>query len=196
MTTILLLVRHGAHDLLGKAMAGRAPGLDLNEEGRQQADQLVARLSESAVHAIYSSPRQRARETAAPLAAKRGLAIEIDEAFDEIDFGEWTGLTFDQLRADKERWQQWVEQKSVARPPGGESCARVQQRAIEAIERLTRLHPDQTVVVVSHGDVIKAVLASTLGISLDHLERFEIAPGSLSVLATGPGWSQVRLVNG
>jgi broad specificity phosphatase PhoE len=194
--TTFLLVRHAAHDLLGKAVAGRARGVGLNEHGRQQAEDLVGRLRTRAIDAIYCSPQQRALETVAPLVAQRGLPVRIEEAFDEIDFGDWTGLPFERLRADKERWRLWVEQKSIACPPGGEPFARVCDRATAGIERLAQPHPDEAVLIVSHGDIIKAVLASFLGMSLDHLERFEIAPASLSVVMTGPGWSQVKLVNG
>jgi probable phosphomutase (TIGR03848 family) len=194
--TTFLLVRHGAHDLLGKAVAGRAAGVALNAQGRGQAQELVERLAARAINAIYSSPQQRAQETAAPVAAQRGLQVNTDDALDEIDFGDWTGLSFERLRAEGERWRMWVEQKSIACPPGGESCAQVQRRAMAGIERLEKLHPDQTLLLVSHGDVIKSVIASYLGISLDHLERFEIAPASLSVVMTGPGWAQVKLVNG
>jgi broad specificity phosphatase PhoE len=167
----------------------------LNEQGRLQAEGLVNWLSAQPIAAIYSSPQQRARETAAPLAAQRNLAAQVDDAFDEIDFGDWTGLPFERLCAEGERWRTWVEQKSIACPPGGEPFAQVQRRAMAGIERLQKLHPDETVLLVSHGDTLKAVLASYLGMSLDHLERFDIAPASLSIVITGPGWSQVKLVN-
>jgi broad specificity phosphatase PhoE len=194
--TTFLLVRHGDHDLLGKAVAGRAPGVALNASGRAQAAELVKRLGGTPIEAIYSSPQQRALETAAPLAARRGLSVAIDHAFDEIDFGEWTGLTFERLRQDEACWRQWVERKSIACPPGGEPFSQARSRAMAGIERLEKLHPDQTVLLVSHGDIVKAVLATYLGMSLDHLQRFEIAPASLSVVATGPGGFQVQLVNG
>jgi broad specificity phosphatase PhoE len=193
--TTFFLVRHAAHDLLGKAMAGRAPGVALNEQGRLQAERLVDWLSAKPIAAIYSSPQQRARETAAPLAAHRGLAVQVDDAFDEIDFGDWTGLPLERLRAEGERWRTWVEQKSIACPPGGEPFACVQRRAMAGLEYLAKMHPDETVCVVSHGDILKAVLASILGMLLDHLERLEIAPASLSIVAVGPSWSQVKLIN-
>lgn len=193
--TTFLLVRHGDHDLLGKAVAGRAAGVPLNARGRAQAGELIGRMGASRIGAIYSSPQQRALETAAPLAAHLGLSVGIDHAFDEIDFGAWTGLTFERLRQDQERWRSWVERKSIACPPGGEPFAQARSRAMAGIERLEILHPDQTVLLVTHGDIVKAVLATHLGMSLDHLERFEIAPASLSVVVTGPGWYQVKLVN-
>lgn len=193
--TTFLLVRHGEHDLLGRAIAGRAPGIALNASGLAQAGELAERLNGAPIDAIYSSPQQRALETAAPLAARRGLPVAVDQAFDEIDFGEWTGLTFEQLRQD-EAWRLWVERKSIACPPGGEPFSQARVRAIAGIERLEKLHPEHSVLLVSHGDIVKALLATCLGMSLDHLQRFEIAPASLSVVLTGPAWSQVQLVNG
>jgi broad specificity phosphatase PhoE len=192
--TTLLLVRHAAHDLLGRALAGRADGVALNGQGRAQAGELVARLARHRIDAIYSSPRQRARETAGPLASVHGLPVEPCEAFDEIDFGEWTGLAFDRLR-DEPAWRTWVDRRSMACPPGGEPFADVCSRALAGVGRIAQLHPRREVVVVSHGDVIKAVLAGVLGMPLDNLERLEIAPASLSILEAEGEWRQVRLVN-
>jgi broad specificity phosphatase PhoE len=195
--TTFLLVRHAAHDWLGRGIPGRLPGVGLNAQGHAQAGELAQRIAAEGgvLSTVYSSPQQRARETAAPLAAKLGLGVAVAPEFDEIDFGDWTGWTMQQLEADATHWRRWLEQRSVAKPPGGESFAQVALRTLAGVERLTRLHPEQTVLVVSHGDVIKAVLASFLGLSLDHLERFDIAPASLSVLVSAGAWSQVRLVN-
>jgi broad specificity phosphatase PhoE len=192
--TTLLLVRHAAHDWLGRGIPGRLPGVMLNGEGQLQAHDLALRLA-ARVDAIYSSPQERARETAAPLAERLDLAVVIAPEFDEIDFGDWTGWSFERLRQQGERWREWVERKSVAAAPGGESLAAVTQRALAGAERLARLHPDQSVLVVSHGDVIKALVASCLGLSLDHLERFEVAPASVCALSrTHEAW-RVLCVN-
>lgn len=193
--TTFLLVRHAAHDWLGKGLAGRLPGVELNAVGRRQADELVTRLAATPIDSVYSSPQPRALQTAGPLAAARQLEIRRSEAFDEIDFGEWTGLGFERLRCEP-GWPGWVDRRSTAAAPGGESFAQVQQRALSGIYQLGRLHPHGNLLVVSHGDVIKAVLAVFLGLSMDHLERFDVAPASLSIVVTGPDWSQVRLVNG
>lgn len=192
--TTFLLVRHAAHEWLGRGIPGRMPGVRLNAQGRSQAVELAQRL-DLAIDAIYSSPQQRARETVAPLAARLGLPVSIADEFDETDFGEWTGLTMAQLRADATRWRQWVEQRSLATPPGGEPFAQVARRAADGIARLGRQHPEQTVLVASHSDVIKAILACCLGLSLDHLERLDIAPASLSVLMAVGDWCQVKRVN-
>jgi broad specificity phosphatase PhoE len=194
--TTLLLVRHAAHDWLGRGIPGRLPGVELNAEGRSQAQALAQQLADVAIDAIYSSPQQRARETVEPLSARLAMPVEVANEFDEIDFGEWTGLGFADLESgDAALWHQWVERRSTAQPPGGEAFAQVAQRAMAGLERLRDLHPRQRVLVLSHGDVIKAALACCLGMSLDKLERFDIAPASMSVLAAGgEGW-KVRAIN-
>lgn len=194
--TSVLLVRHGAHDWLGRGIAGRMAGVALNAEGQAQAHRLVERLRDRTIAAIYSSPVERAQQTAAPLAKACGLPVAIDDAFSEIDFGEWTGRTFAELEADHDRWRTWCDHKSLAAAPGGEAFTAVQRRVLGGLERLRRLHPAEVVVVFSHGDIIKAAVAGVLGLSVDHIERFEVAPASVSVIDTGDGWAQVKLVNG
>lgn len=194
MTTFVLL-RHAAHDWLGRGLAGRLPEVTLNATGRLQAQELVERFAGVALTAIYSSPQPRTRQTAQPLAEARGLPVAIEPAVDEIDFGEWAGRGFDALRGAA-GWGDWVHRRATATTPGGEPFAGVPVRALAGLHRLRLAHPKGLVLVVSHGDVIKAVLATCLGMSLDHLERLEIAPASASVLALGGDWCQVRLVNG
>jgi broad specificity phosphatase PhoE len=195
VSTTFLLVRHAAHDWLGRGLAGRLPGVELNAAGQQQAQELVARLQQVPLDAIYCSPQPRTRQTAQPLAAARELPIHVHADFDEVDFGEWMGRSFDELSADREVWAQWVDRRGSARPPGGEAFEQVPRRALSGLHRLRAEHPGRHVAVFSHGDVIKAVVASCLGMSLDHLERFEITPASVTVLALGADWSQLKLLN-
>jgi broad specificity phosphatase PhoE len=192
---MFLLIRHASHDLLGKALAGRAQGVPLNAQGRREAEALAERLAPAGITAIYTSPVQRARETAAPLARKLELPPRLDAALDEIDFGAWTGRTFDEIGSDP-AWSVWVHRRSAGEPPAGESMRHVQQRVVGGIERLRREQARGTIALVTHGDVIKAALAHFLGISLDNLESFEIAAASVSVLEAGENWTQVKLVNG
>ncbi len=193
--TTFLLVRHAAHDWLGRGIAGRLPGVGLNVQGQAQAQQLVERLAALPIAAIYSSPQQRTQETAQQLAQRLGLQVGLEPGFDEIDFGDWTGWSFAQLEAAGAAWKHWVERRSSARPPGGEAFANVPVRAMAALRQLHWAHPDGQVVVVSHGDVIKAIVATCLGLSLDHLERFDVAPASVSVIEMGADWQQLRLLN-
>jgi probable phosphoglycerate mutase len=193
--TRLVLVRHGAHDLAGVALAGRLPRVVLNAEGRAQADALANALACAGIHALYSSPQPRTRETAAAIAQRLQLAVQDAPEFDEIDFGEWTGRNLNALSADSPGWREWVERRATATPPGGEPFAKVRQRVLQGAERLRRAHPADTVLVVSHADVIKALIATHLNMSLNDLERFDIECATLSVIDMGEGWAKVRCVN-
>lgn len=194
LVTTVILARHGSIDLIGKALAGRAPGVHLNERGVSEAERLADNLANAPIAAIYVSPRERASETAAPLAARLRVPAQTCDEIDEIDFGRWTGLSFVKLNGEAE-WRTWVERRSNAQPPGGESMVAVQKRVVDTIEQMRCNHLDQTIALVTHGDVIKAALAHYMGLTLDNLERFDIAPASVSVVAAGAGWAQVKLVN-
>jgi broad specificity phosphatase PhoE len=193
--TTFLLIRHASHDLLGKALAGRAPGIHLNDAGQREAEELALSLVSAGISALYTSPRERARDTAAPVAQRLSLGSRVNTDIDEIDFGDWTGCSFSDLARDP-GWSVWVEQRSRAQAPNGEAFADVQQRALLAMDHLRRKHATQTIALFTHGDVIKAVLAHYLRMSLDDLERFDIAPASVSVIVTVSAWAQVKLVNG
>lgn len=192
--TTLFLVRHAAHDLLGRVLTGRMPGVRLNSEGRDQAGLLSERLSRERIGAVYASPLERARETAVPIAARVGLHAETIAGLTDIEFGEWTGQTFEALDADS-RWIAWNTSRGAIRPPGGESMLEVQYRAVKGLERVCAEHPDTGAVVVSHADVIKAALAHYLGLALDPIGRFEVSPASISTVAAGPWGAKVQAVN-
>jgi probable phosphoglycerate mutase len=191
--TTFLLLRHAAHDLVENTLAGRMPGVHLSAQGRRQAEALARRLAELPLAAIYSSPLERAVQTAQPLAARLGLPVQICEGFAEIDFGEWTGRRFADL-AQEPRWQHWNAFRSGAGLPNGGLMLWVQARAVAALHELCQQHPDLVVAVVSHGDVLKAAIAYYLGVPLDLFQRIEISPASLSILAVQPwGARLVRL---
>ncbi|MFH5923586.1 histidine phosphatase family protein [Roseomonas xinghualingensis] len=181
MATTFFLVRHAAHDRVGSVLCGRMPAVNLGELGRRQADALADRLGGERISAIYTSPLERARETAAPIAQRIGLHPQASDPITEIDFGRWTGRSFDSLGSDPD-WTRWNESRSTARPPGGESMGEVQSRVTGELSRLQQDHPEGRIVLVSHCDVIKAALASHLRLSLNDLGRFEIAPASVSIL--------------
>lgn len=186
--TTLFLIRHAHHDWLGRALAGWTPGIHLNEAGRAAAAALAHHLSSEPIAAIYTSPLERATETAQAIAAPHGFAPRVSRALGEIDFGAWTGHVFSDLdgRAD---WRLWNERRTHAVPPGGETILHVQERILGELARLRALHPDQTIVVVSHGDVLKAVLLGVIEGSLDRMSRIDLDPASISVLrwdASGP----------
>jgi len=193
--TTFLLARHAAHDWLGRGFAGRQPDVHLNAQGHEQAQALVQRLASVPLDAIYCSPQPRTHETAQPLAQARGMRIRTEAAFDEVDLGDWQGRTFDEVR-DQQEWQHWCARRGSAQPPGGEPFAGVAQRGYDGLQRLAQAHPEQHLLIVSHGDPLKAMIATSLGLSLDNLERFDIAPASISILAMGEGWSKLHLLNG
>jgi broad specificity phosphatase PhoE len=192
--TTFLLIRHAAQPFFDKCHAGRAPGGFLDERGHHDAQKLAQRLDGSPIDCIYSSPRERTRETASAIAVRRSLELQEHAAIDEIEFGDWTGRTFDELQRDPE-WPVWVEKRSVARVPNGETITAVQLRMVSAISALARAASNTTIALVTHGDVIKAAIAHYLRMSLDALERFDIAPASISILLVEGTWSRVALLN-
>ena len=195
MATTVFLVRHAAHDRVDAMLCGRMPGVGLGELGRHQAVLLAERLHCAGVQAVHTSPLRRARETAEPLAARLGALLHVEHGVTEIDFGDWTGCSFEALGSDP-RWLHWNEARAAARPPNGESMVEAQSRAVDAVERLRDAHPNGRVAVVSHGDVIKSVLSAFLGLSLDHHHRFDISPASFSTLSLWPGGGRVLDMNG
>lgn len=179
--TTFLLIRHALNDTVGRLIAGRAPGVRLNADGRAQAESLAERLAGLPLTAVYSSPLERARKTAEPLARRHGLEVRISEAFNELDFGGWTGRSLFELEAD-EHWRRFNSFRSSTRPPGGETMLEAQARMIAGLERLRADSGDAKVAVVGHGDPIRAAVMHYAGIPLDLFLRVEISPASVSVL--------------
>jgi probable phosphoglycerate mutase len=188
------LIRHGEHDWLKKGIAGRIPGVHLNDRGREQARQLVNRLEETKFDAIYSSPLERAVQTAEPLARARQMDISLAPEIIELDFGEWSGALFEKLRADP-RWAAWNQHRSVVRMPGGELMTEVQNRIVVFMERLHREKSGGTFALFGHGDVIRAAICHWLGAPLDLLPRLDIEPASVSVLRLDDSGPHVMTLN-
>ena len=182
MTTVHL-VRHAEHALLGRTLAGRMPGVGLNDAGRAQA----ARLAGLRVDAVVSSPQQRARETAAAF----GMPVQVDPTWDELDFGAWSGMDFSLLDSDP-GWHLWNTARSIAPTPGGETMLAVQARAVAG---LATLRAYESVVVVSHLDVLRAVVAHVLGMPLDFVFRLDLAPASRSMVTLWDGGARVDGLN-
>ena len=192
--TRFVFVRHAAHDLLARGViAGRQRDVHLNTVGKKQAQQIAERLSSLPIDAIYSSPLERACETAVPLATMLNLPVQIAEEFNEIDFGAWTNCAFADLAKTPE-WQQWNRFRSSAITPGGESMLAVQTRALRKIVELQSCHT--CVAIFTHGDIIRAVFAHFLGVHLDLFQRIEIDAASASLIDLGAHHVRVRLVNG
>jgi broad specificity phosphatase PhoE len=191
--TVFHLLRHGEPSVFGR-INGRLPGVGLSDRGRGEIVAVAERLAVEKIEAIYASPLQRTRETAEILADRLALPVQYREDVIELDFGEWTGLTADQIRKD-ERWQMWSNCRSIAAIPGGESWRKVQDRVVHALLDLQRLHPDESVVVVSHGDVIRAGLLFALGMPLDFGSRLEVGMASLSTIRLDSSGIRVLALN-
>jgi probable phosphomutase (TIGR03848 family) len=193
--TLVLLVRHGQTPTTGASLPGRAPGLHLADTGRAQAEAAAARIARlPSVAAVYASPLERTRETAAPIAKARGLKVQIARGLLECDFGEWTGRALKDLFKLPE-WSTVQRYPSGFRFPGGESFTEMQQRITGAIAQLVAEHPGETIVAVSHADPIKAAVAHAMGTHLDLFQRIVVSPCSVSAIAYGTSGPVVLTVN-
>jgi probable phosphoglycerate mutase len=181
----VLLVRHGLTAVTGPILAGRTPGVVLDDRGRTQADALAQRLSGLPLTAVVSSPLERCRETAGAITAARdGAEVTIDERFVECGYGDWTGQELKRLAKDP-LWKVVQAHPSAMRFPGadGEAMRDVQARAVGAVRDWNaRLGPDALWLACSHADVIKAIVADALGVHLDLFQRIVIDPCSVTVV--------------
>jgi probable phosphoglycerate mutase len=193
--TLVLLVRHGQTPTTGKLLPGRAPGLHLADAGVEQAQRAAERIAAlKTVDAVYASPLERARETAAPIAAARGLKVQIDRGLLECDFGDWTGAELKALMK-LPAWGTVQRAPSTFTFPGGESFTAMQNRIVGAIDRLRAKHPGGTIVCVSHADPIKAAVAHAMGTHIDLFQRIVISTCSVTAIAYGMGAPMVLTVN-
>jgi len=179
----LFLIRHGENDFLkNKTLAGLLPGTHLNQRGREQAAALAATLKDLPIEAIYSSPMERAIETAAPLAAARRLQVQIRPALTETNVGAWVNRQIKDL-SELPEWTQLQEQPSLFRFPKGESFLECQERVVTDLITLLNAHPANSLIAAFfHGDPIKLALAHFIGLPLDHFQKLMIAPGSVTIL--------------
>jgi broad specificity phosphatase PhoE len=193
---IFLLIRHGENDFLKQdRLPGTLPGIHLNQHGRQQAATLAETLQKAPIRAIYSSPLERAVETAEPLAQALGLPIQLRPALMDADVGEWQGLHIKELRKQPE-WKQVQQLPSAFRFPGGESIPEIQARLVGELEQIRLLHKRRDLLAVFfHSDPIKLVLAYYLGLPLDNFQKFMLAAGSVSVLLLGKSGGQLAGLN-
>ena len=189
-----LLIRHASHDFPAGSLPGRLPGVGISAKGRAQADALASQLGKLPLDAVYSSPRERARQTAAPLAAKLGFDVLVDDLFDEIDYGEWTGKSFKDLDA-LTHWKQFNSFRSGTQIPGGEMFLDVQRRMVAGIQKLRQDYPDGTVAIFSHGDPIRTAIAFFAGMPLDHILRLQVGRGSVNAISVTETGARLLCVN-
>lgn len=193
--TLVLLVRHGQTPTTGTTLPGRTPGLHLADLGVAQAEAVARRIGAlGRVTAVYASPLERTRETAAPIARATGLRVRRDRGLLECDFGDWTGRRLDELTKLPE-WRTVQRHPSGFRFPGGESFGEMQQRIVSTVQSLAGAHPGETIVAVSHADPIKAMAAHALGTHLDLFQRIVISPCSVTAVLMGTDGPVVLSVN-
>ncbi|MEI2652828.1 MAG: MSMEG_4193 family putative phosphomutase [Microthrixaceae bacterium] len=193
--TLVVLVRHGQTATTGKLLPGRAPGLHLADAGHAQADKAAQRLGAmGGIAAVYASPLERTRETAAPIGKAVGQRVRTNRGLLECEFGDWTGRKLADLNKLPE-WKTVQGAPSTFRFPGGESFTEMQTRICSEIDRLVAKHPGERIVCVSHADPIKAAVAQAQGVHLDLFQRIVISPCSITPILYGAGAPIVLAVN-
>lgn len=193
MARLVLLLRHGQADFDHGRLAGRTPGVHLSERGREEARALAQRLRPVRLSAIYSSPLERCVQTAEAVAEGRRLDVQIEEGVKEVDFGSWQGRPYKALSRTKV-WRQVQLVPSQAAFPDGESVRDLQDRCVDAIERIRTHHGNGIVAVASHADAIKVMTAHYLGMHLDLFQRLVIPTASVTAIAFSDGFPRILRV--
>lgn len=187
MTTVLL-VRHATTEATGKRLGGWTPGVHLDDRGVAQAEATARRIADTGanVAAVYASPLERTQDTAKIIAKAVGQRVRTRDGLGEVDYGDWTDRALGHLRRRKD-WQVVQHTPSRWTFPGGESIRGAQSRVVEQVEALATDHPKDTIVAVSHADIIKSAVAHFLGMPLDTFQRIVVSPASITTLALPPG---------
>lgn len=194
--TLLLLIRHGENDYRRRSLLpGQLPGIHLNEAGKAQARRLAWTLSEVPLKAIYSSPLERALETAEPIARLHNLTVEKVEALADVNVGDWAGRSWKRLRHTR-LWPKILYSPAEVRFPNGESFIEVQERVIGALDSLLARHEEKDVIAaVFHADPIKLALAHFLGLPLNAFQRLNVDTASISAVWVGKEMTRVLFIN-
>ena len=191
--TRFLLIRHAATESSGN-IAGRTAGGGLAEAGREQAARLTPKLAQENIASLYSSPQQRALETAGALADAMGKEVQLAPELDEINYGDWTGHMIDELQR-LPLWHEYNTIRSCTRIPHGEFMLDAQARSVGLMERLRQQHWKESIALISHADVIRAALVYYLGLPLDMMLRLEISPASVSIVDIEKYGPVIRCIN-
>lgn len=192
--TTFYLIRHGSNDFFSHTLVGRTPGVHLNEIGTREANELASALTGENIQKILTSPMERCRETAAPLAEKLHVPAEVSHALLEVDFGDWTGKKFADLEAGED-WRKWNTFRSGHRVPNGESMLQIQQRMVGLIMELHRDFRGQRIALFSHGEPLRAAMIYFLGAPLECIRRIDISPASVTILQLSDWEAQFRCLN-
>jgi len=192
---IIYLVRHGQNDMVGKRLAGRLPGVHLNEQGKPQAERLAAELAALPLKAVFASPMERAQETAEPIALRHELPVEIMPALIEIDFGKWEGKRLKALKHGR-LWKVVQGSPQEFRFPEGESFLEAQERICQGLAKISEAFKEKDqIVCVGHSDMIRLAIAHFLGLPLENFQRIRIATASISVLNLHDGHAYFGPIN-
>ncbi len=191
--TLFLLIRHAMHDQLDRVLTGRRRGVPINAAGREQVRGLAKRLRPVGITHVQSSPCRRALQTAAPIAWDAALSVETFAALDEVEFGDWSGRSFDELYRES-GWRQWNEDRARSQAPGGEDMASVQGRIVAHLHRMHAQHPFGRIVIVSHAETIRAAALHLMSMPLDDWSSVPVPPASITrVQVLGPGRALIGL---
>ena len=191
----LLLIRHGENDYLKKnKLPGRIPGIQLNIRGQEQAAELARTLSQLPIKAIYSSPLERAVETAKPLAMSLGLGIQLRPDLTDTDVGQWAGRSWRVLGRTR-LWKVIQKTPSQFQFPGGETFVQTQQRVVSTLDAIASTHSDELIAVVFHADPIKLAVAYYLGLSLDNFQRLTVHTGSVTIMKMDASGAKLLALN-
>lgn len=188
--TTFRLVRHAAHRLGENVLAGRTPAVSLTAEGREQARKLAQRPWAQRLDLIVASPRERAIETAAPIARAAGREIVVSAALDEVDFGCWTGRSFRELEQDP-AWRTWNSDRARAKTPAGHSMRDLEWRAWNLVQELNRSHAGGAIALVTHAEIVRALLLRAHAIPPSRWFEIPVPLAACRVLALEPGTGKV-----
>lgn len=191
--TRYFLIRHADTAAVGQRLTGRSAA-PLTHLGMEQARRLAQGIGPGSIQAIYSSPQERALETACAIAAAAGQDVRVAAELDEIDYGEWTGRSVDSL-SSSQRWHSFNSLRSITRIPQGESILEVQARIVGFMQVLCQRHAETALALVSHADVIRAALVYYMGVPLDLMLRFAVSPASLAVIDVDESGPVIRCLN-
>jgi probable phosphoglycerate mutase len=192
--TTIFLVRHAAHALIDRVLLGRKGTIGLSAAGCVQANGLGRHFARAKLAALQTSPQPRAFETARAIAESAAIRVETTSALDELDMGEWTGRSFDELARDP-RWRLWNERRASTCPPAGESIAMMQDRMLAHIARMHTLHPNGSIVMVSHAEPIRSVVLHYLDLSVDDFMSVQIDSASVTTVLAWPGGGRIVHTN-
>jgi broad specificity phosphatase PhoE len=180
---------------MDEVLFGRVVDSPLDEQGRRQAETLAERLhTRLRLEFVAVSPRLRTRQTGAQIAEHAGCAFETNAAFDEVDFGRWSSLSFEALQSDP-AWREWNANRNTARTPAGDTITAVQDRAMNEMQTLRTRLPRGPIAIVSHSEVIRSIVLRCLDLPANHYDRFRIDPASVTCLEMDDEFVRLESVN-